>query len=55
MAPVCVCGGSARGHEAAAIFGKLLWLNPSDNQGARFDLAPVEAGKIWDEMEAAHG
>jgi len=27
-------------------------LNPSDNQGVRFNLAAVEAGKTWnDEME----
>jgi hypothetical protein len=37
--------------EAAAVFHKLLWLNPSDNQGARFNLAAVEAGKTWEEME----
>lgn len=37
--------------EAAAVFRKMLWLNPSDNQGARFNLAAVEAGKRWEEME----
>ncbi len=37
--------------EAAAAFRKMLWLNPSDNQGARFNLAAIEAGKTWDEME----
>ena len=37
--------------EAAAVFHKMLWLNPSDHQGARFNLAAVEAGKTWDEME----
>jgi hypothetical protein len=26
-------------------------LNPSDNQGARFNLAAAEDGKTWDEME----
>lgn len=36
---------------AAAVFRKMLWLNPSDNQGARFNLAAVEAGKTWREME----
>jgi len=35
--------------EAAAVFGKMLWLNPGDNQGARFNLAAVEAGKTWEE------
>jgi hypothetical protein len=34
--------------EAAAIFRKMLWLNPSDNQGARFNLASVEAGREWE-------
>jgi hypothetical protein len=37
---------------AKAVFNKMLWLNPSDNQGARFNLAAVEAGKTWEEMEA---
>ena len=36
---------------AKAIFTKMQWLNPSDNQGARFNLVAVEAGKTWDEME----
>ena len=36
---------------AAAGFRRLLWLNPSDNQGARFNLAAVEAGKTWEELE----
>lgn len=37
---------------AKAVFTKLLWLNPGDNQGARFNLAAVEAGRTWEEMEA---
>lgn len=37
--------------DAAAVFRKMLWLNPSDNQGARFNLAAIEAGKTWEEME----
>jgi hypothetical protein len=37
--------------EAAAVFRRMLWWNPSDNQGARFNLAAVEAGKTWEEME----
>jgi hypothetical protein len=36
--------------EAAAVFRKMLWLNPSDNQGARFNLGAVEARKSWEEM-----
>jgi hypothetical protein len=39
--------------EAAAVFRKMLWLNPGDNQGARFNLAGVEAGKTWEEIEGA--
>ena len=42
-----------KAQEAAAVFHKQLWLNPSDNQGARFNLATVEDGKTWDEMETA--
>lgn len=34
--------------QAADLFRKMLWLNPSDNQGARFNLAAVEAGKAWE-------
>ncbi|MBI5546053.1 MAG: cytoplasmic protein [Deltaproteobacteria bacterium] len=33
--------------EAAGVFRKMLWLNPSDNQGARFNLACVDAGREW--------
>jgi len=37
-----------RMQDAAAIFRKLLWLNPSENQGPRFCLAAVEDGKAWE-------
>jgi tetratricopeptide (TPR) repeat protein len=37
-----------RMQDAAAIFQKLLRLNPGDNQGARFCLAAVEDGKAWE-------
>jgi tetratricopeptide (TPR) repeat protein len=37
-----------RMQDAAAIFQRLLWLNPSDHQGARFCLAAVEAGQAWE-------
>ena len=33
--------------EAGKIFQKSLWLNPSDNQGARFAIAEVRAKKSW--------
>lgn len=34
---------------AAAVFERLLWLNPMDNQGARFNLADVRTGRNWSE------
>ena len=37
---------------AARTFTRMLWLNPSDNQGARFNLADVEAGRSWEESPA---
>jgi hypothetical protein len=33
--------------EAGAVFSRMLWLNPSDNQGARFNLAWVRDGREW--------
>lgn len=33
--------------EAEAIFHGMLWLNPSDNQGARFILPVVRSGQDW--------
>jgi hypothetical protein len=33
--------------EAEAIFERMLWLNPSDNQGARFLLPKVRSGRDW--------
>lgn len=38
-----------RFEEAAATFTRMLWLNPDDNQGARFNLAEVEARRAWEE------
>lgn len=40
-----------RTEEAAAIFERMLWLNPSDNQGIRFMLAPLRAGEPWEEED----
>lgn len=42
---------SGNTREAAAVFRKMLWLNPTDNQGARFSLAAIEASKTWEEVE----
>jgi hypothetical protein len=33
--------------EAARIFDRMLWLNPSDNQGVRFLINEVRAGVRW--------
>lgn len=36
--------------EAEQVFQRMLWLNPTDNQGARSLLADVTDGKSWDEL-----
>jgi hypothetical protein len=33
---------------AERIFERLLWLNPEDNQGVRFNIASVRARKTWE-------
>jgi tetratricopeptide (TPR) repeat protein len=33
--------------EAELIFERMLWLNPSDNQGVRFKIDDVKAEKPW--------
>ena len=45
-------GVVALGQTLAAFFRTMLWLNPSDNQGARFNLADVEAGRTWKDSAA---
>jgi tetratricopeptide (TPR) repeat protein len=35
--------------EARKVFNRMLWLNPTDNQGIRFLLADIDAGKTWQE------
>ena len=37
--------------EAAAVFTRMLWMNPSDNQGARFNLSEVLARKLWEDRD----
>ncbi len=37
--------------EAAAVFDRLLWLNPTDNQGARFLLDDVRVGASWEDSQ----
>jgi tetratricopeptide (TPR) repeat protein len=36
-----------RFEEAESVFTRMLWLNPSDNQGVRFLLPDVSARKPW--------
>jgi hypothetical protein len=38
-----------RTEEAVAIFRQMLWLNPNDNQGVRFNLASIEEGYSWEQ------
>jgi hypothetical protein len=35
--------------DAEKAFTRMLWLNPTDNQGARFNLYDVKEGKVWHE------
>jgi tetratricopeptide (TPR) repeat protein len=36
-----------RFEEAAEVLGRMLWLNPSDNQGMRFEIGEVRARQSW--------
>jgi tetratricopeptide (TPR) repeat protein len=38
-----------RPDEATAIFERMLWLNPGDNQGVRFILPEVRSGQRWED------
>ena len=38
--------------EAEKIFKRILWLNPSDNQGVRFLIEDVHAGVAWQQSSA---
>ncbi|GAB6058279.1 hypothetical protein [Desulfonatronum parangueonense] len=40
-----------RFEEAEHIFQQMLWLNPSDNQGARFLIGEVQAKTAWEDRE----
>jgi hypothetical protein len=31
------------------VFERMLWLNPSDNQGERFNLRWIRDGRAWQE------
>lgn len=43
-----------RPREAAGVFNRMLWLNPGDHQGVRFELAAIEAGKAWQELTGSN-
>lgn len=38
--------------EARKVFERMLWLNPTDNQGIRFLLADIDDGKTWYECNS---
>lgn len=40
-----------RAAEAASNFERMLWLNPSDNQGERFNLHWIQQGRSWEETK----
>jgi hypothetical protein len=40
-----------RVREAEKVFTRMLWLNPTDNQGARSNLYDVKEGEAWHEDE----
>ncbi len=40
-----------RFHEAERVFHRMLWLNPTDNQGARFLIEGIRAGRTWEEYQ----
>jgi hypothetical protein len=44
---------SERFEEAERVFERMLWLNPSDNQGARFLIDHVRAHSVWEDHRDA--
>ena len=40
-----------RWEEAERVFERVLWMNPSDNQGIRFLLPDVRARQAWVDEE----
>lgn len=47
---LCLCR-LGRFDAAEQIFEKMLWLNPSDNQGVRFLIDEVKAKTAWEDRE----
>jgi len=41
----------SRFDEAERVFDRMLWLNPSDNQGVRFLIDEVKAKRAWENRE----
>jgi hypothetical protein len=41
-----------RFEEAEQVFERMLWFNPSDNQGVRFLIDDVSARSLWEDREA---
>lgn len=37
--------------ETECVFDRMLWLNPSDNQGVRFLIEDVRARRAWEERQ----
>ena len=37
--------------DAECVFDRMLWLNPSDNQGVRFLIDDVRLGTMWEKRE----
>ena len=40
-----------RFEEAERVFDRMLWLNPTDNQGVRFLIEEVKAKTVWEDRE----
>ena len=36
--------------EAGQIFKRILWMNPTDNQGARLVIGPVRDKERWEDF-----
>lgn len=43
------CWRLGRFEEAERVFGRMLWLNPSDNQGVRFLIDAVRTRSAWED------
>jgi len=46
------CWRLGRLDEVERVFDRMLWLNPSDNQGARLLIGPVRAGAAWEQRDS---